>query len=194
MAFTRYCFTFSRLCTNQSSCHSSGSPALPTLLQYYCTSIGQYTTPHPILLIYAIHHTTLAMAISCKNQVNPNPNGELGLGLGLTRLAWPHRRLELASDGVRYTDARNTVGRRARRVARRRLEWYVGKFIMLQQRSKHSRKVVLTPKASISNCSVCVVGGGGVAPTRYWDRQYCVVHSIKRGGRWGVVHYAMFVQ
>ena len=44
LAFTRYCFTSSRLCTSQSSCHSSGPPALPTLLQYYCTAIGQYTT------------------------------------------------------------------------------------------------------------------------------------------------------
>ena len=33
LAFTRYSFTSSRLCTNQSSFHSSRPPALPTLLQ-----------------------------------------------------------------------------------------------------------------------------------------------------------------
>ena len=45
LTFTRYCFTSSRLCTSQSSFHSSGPPALLTLLQYYCTAIGQYTPP-----------------------------------------------------------------------------------------------------------------------------------------------------
>ena len=45
LACTRYCFTSSRLCTSQSSFHSSGAPALPTLLQHYCTAIGQHTTP-----------------------------------------------------------------------------------------------------------------------------------------------------
>ena len=33
LAFTKYSFTSSRLCTNQSSFHSSRPPALPTLLQ-----------------------------------------------------------------------------------------------------------------------------------------------------------------
>ena len=37
--------------TNQSSVHSSGSPALPTLLHYYCTAIGQYTTSYPTPLV-----------------------------------------------------------------------------------------------------------------------------------------------
>ena len=51
LAFTRYCFTYTRLCTSQSSFHSSGAPALPTLLQYYCTAIGQYTTPLDLPLV-----------------------------------------------------------------------------------------------------------------------------------------------
>jgi len=54
LAFTRYSFTCRRLCTNQSSFHSSGPPALPTLLQYYYTIIGQYTTPPSTSLLYAI--------------------------------------------------------------------------------------------------------------------------------------------
>jgi len=40
---------------NQSSFHSSGPPALPTLLQYYCTTIGQYMTPPPTPLF--VWHT-----------------------------------------------------------------------------------------------------------------------------------------
>ena len=71
LAFTRYCFTSTRLCTNQSSFHSSGPRALPTLLQYYCTTIGKYTTPprpHPTPLLYTIHHPILVIRISCKGQ------------------------------------------------------------------------------------------------------------------------------
>jgi len=44
------------------------SPALPALLQCYCTSIAQYTTPPPTPHVYAMHNTILAMAISCKGQ------------------------------------------------------------------------------------------------------------------------------
>ena len=40
LAFTRYFFTSSCLCTNQSSFHSSRPPAVPTLLQYCCNTIG----------------------------------------------------------------------------------------------------------------------------------------------------------
>ena len=58
LAFTRYCFTSSRLCTSQSSFHSSGAPALPTLSQYDCTTIGQYTTPPrpPFGVLYTIQY------------------------------------------------------------------------------------------------------------------------------------------
>jgi len=48
--------------------------------------------------------------------------------LMLARLAWPHRRRGLASDGVRYADARSSVGRRVRSVTKLRLEWYGGVF------------------------------------------------------------------
>jgi len=48
-------------------------PAKPTLLQYLCTAIPQYTPPHRTLPSYAIHHTILVMAISCKGQ----PKGSL---------------------------------------------------------------------------------------------------------------------
>jgi len=44
-------------------------PALPTLVQYYyCTIIGQYTTPLPISRLYAIHNTILVITIACKGQ------------------------------------------------------------------------------------------------------------------------------
>jgi len=43
-------------------------------------------------------------------------------------LAWPHRRRGLASDGVRYADARSSVGGRFRSVTKLRLEWYGGVF------------------------------------------------------------------
>jgi len=66
------------------------------------------------------------------------------------RLAWPHRRRGLASDGVRYAGARSSVGRRFRSATKLRLEWYGGVFLLLQQRSKHPREMVITPKASTS--------------------------------------------
>jgi len=43
-------------------------PAKPTLLQYYCASIAQYTSPHRPPLWYVIHYTILVMAVSCKGQ------------------------------------------------------------------------------------------------------------------------------
>jgi len=68
------------------------------------------------------------------------------------RLAWPHRRRGLASDDVRYADARSRVGRRFRSATKLRLEWYGGVFLLLllQQRSKHPREIVITSKASTS--------------------------------------------
>jgi len=68
LAFTRYSFTSSRLCTNRSSSYSSHPPALPTLLQYFCTTIRQYTNPPSTFLVYAIHHKILVIPISCKFQ------------------------------------------------------------------------------------------------------------------------------
>jgi len=58
------------------------------------------------------------------------------------RLAWPHRRRELASDGVRYADARNSVGRRVGSVVKLMLAWYGGIFLLLQQRSKKPQEMV----------------------------------------------------
>ena len=46
----------------------SHPPALPTRLQYYCTTIGQYTTPPPTYRLYATDHTILVITISCKCQ------------------------------------------------------------------------------------------------------------------------------
>jgi len=47
-------------------------PALPALMQYYCTSYRAiYDAPPLTPLLYAIHHTILAMAIPCKGQATP---------------------------------------------------------------------------------------------------------------------------
>ena len=67
------------------------------------------------------------------------------------RLAWTHRRRGLASDSVRYAGARSSVGRRFRSATKLRFEWYGGDFLLLQQRSKHPREIVITPKASTSD-------------------------------------------
>jgi len=73
-----------------------------------------------------------------------------GVSGGGDRPAWPHRRRGLDSDGVRYAGARSSVGRRFRSVTKLRLELYGGVFLLLQQRSKHPREMVITPKASTS--------------------------------------------
>jgi len=44
------------------------------------------------------------------------------------RLAWPHRRRGLASDGVRYADARNSVGQRFLYETKVRMVW--GSFLI----------------------------------------------------------------
>ena len=58
LAFTKYNFTSSRLCTKQTSFSFSCLPELPTLLRYYCTTIAQYTThPRPpFCMPYTIQH------------------------------------------------------------------------------------------------------------------------------------------
>ena len=64
---TIFRFTSSRLCTSQSSFHSSGAPALPTPLQYYCTAIGQYTPPLDLPLVY---YTPYGLTLT----LTPNPS------------------------------------------------------------------------------------------------------------------------
>ena len=68
LAFTRYSFTSKLLCKSESSFHWPSPSALPTLVQDYCTTIGQYTTPPPTSRLYAIHHTIMVIKISCKGQ------------------------------------------------------------------------------------------------------------------------------
>jgi len=74
LTFTRYRFTLRLLCGSQSFLYRPLPRALPALLQYYCTSIAQDTTPPPTLSLYAIHYTILVMAISCKGQVGRRYN------------------------------------------------------------------------------------------------------------------------
>jgi len=58
LAFTRYSFSLGLLCTNQPSCYCPHPPALPALLQYYCTTIAQCTTPPrlPCCMPYTIQY------------------------------------------------------------------------------------------------------------------------------------------
>ena len=69
LAFTRYSCSSRLLCKTQPSVHSPRLPALPTLVQYYCNIIGQYTPLLPTSRVYALHHTILVITISCKGQV-----------------------------------------------------------------------------------------------------------------------------
>ena len=70
-------------------------PALLTRLQYYCTFNAQCTTPYPTPLVFAIHHTILAMEIWCKGQpvmhLNTSPlvNNVESLFFGLRVLCAP---------------------------------------------------------------------------------------------------------
>ena len=43
-------------------------PAKSIFLQFYCTTVAQYTPPPPTPPFYGIHHSILVMAISCKGQ------------------------------------------------------------------------------------------------------------------------------
>ena len=73
LAFTRYSFTSSHLCTNQLSFYSPPPSALLTLLQYCCTTTVQDTPLPRTLFVHAIQHTILAMAILCKGQFGCPP-------------------------------------------------------------------------------------------------------------------------
>jgi len=68
LAFTRYCFT-SRLFVHESILLLSPPPTciartIAILLHVYCA----INDAPPIPLLYAIHHTILALAISCEGQ------------------------------------------------------------------------------------------------------------------------------
>ena len=57
LAFTRYCFTQKLYFSSQSSFYTP-PPAKPTLLQYYCTTIVQYTPPRrpPLFMPYTLQY------------------------------------------------------------------------------------------------------------------------------------------
>ena len=54
-------------------------PAKPTLLQYYCTTIAQYTTPPVTSRVYAIYHAILGMATSCEGRPRGLPASLMSL-------------------------------------------------------------------------------------------------------------------
>ena len=73
----------------------------------------------------------------------------------------------MAAPSPRASLGRRTVcGRTEQRrppvssVTKLRLEWYWGVFLLLQQRSKHPREVVITPKASTTHLSAASRGSG----------------------------------
>jgi len=71
LAFTRYCFTSKLYCGSRSSfnCPAPTCNAYPIaiLLDAHCA----IHAPPPTLRAYAMHHTILVMAISCKGQTFP---------------------------------------------------------------------------------------------------------------------------
>jgi len=74
----------------QPSFRSPRPPALPTLVQYYRTITGQYTTPLPTYCLYAIHHTILVITIlyRVKAKVQDGVEGRHG-GLSATGAPLP---------------------------------------------------------------------------------------------------------
>ena len=93
LAFTRDSFTPRLLCTNKSFFSPPTPPTLPTLLQYYCTTIAQYTTSPPTPLRYAIHHTILVMATSCKGK---------GSGRTESLVCTPHTPYNIGHGNIAY--------------------------------------------------------------------------------------------
>jgi len=109
LGFTRYLFSLKLFV------HESIIRVLPPnciahivgiLLHDHC-ALYDPPPPTPSPLLFAIHHT-----------------------IQRNRLAWPHRRRGLASDGVGYADARSSVGRRFRSVTKLRSAWYGGSFLI----------------------------------------------------------------
>jgi len=75
LAVTRYSFTpgLCLLFGHESIiiCYLLLHLQLPKRLQYYCTTIAQFTPP-PDPPLYAVHYTILVMAISYKGQSRPS--------------------------------------------------------------------------------------------------------------------------
>jgi len=71
--FTRYCFTSKLYCGSQSSIypppHTHKAYPIVILLHNYCATYAPPLTPS----VYAIHHTILVIAISCKGQDQTTP-------------------------------------------------------------------------------------------------------------------------
>ena len=78
LAFTRYCFTLRLLCTNQSSVYCPPPTCIPRTIAILLHVYSAVYDAPPTHLLYAIHHTILAMAISCKGHnpyIGVNPVG-----------------------------------------------------------------------------------------------------------------------
>ena len=65
LVFTRYSFTYEAF-VHESSILSFPAPTcIAHPVQYYCTTIGQYTTLTLTSRLYVIHPTILVIRISC---------------------------------------------------------------------------------------------------------------------------------
>jgi len=100
LAFTRYCFTSRILCTNPSSYYCPPLLAsLSTLLQYYCTTFAQYTTPPDPPCVCDTPYTILVITISCEGQIKQRCVGSIHqrsvYGSGTDRRApWPEEHIQ----------------------------------------------------------------------------------------------------
>jgi len=70
LALTRYCVTSKLYCGSPSSFYWPPPLAKPTLLQYFCTPISQYTLPHraPFCMPYTIHDWRWQYRVKAKSR------------------------------------------------------------------------------------------------------------------------------
>ena len=173
LAFTRYSFTSRLLCTNQASFHSPRPPALPTLLQYYCTILGQYTTPLPTSRLYAIHHTIFVITISCKGQARSQiPEGKVREGLCSHRRLWA----ETSSCHTSLPYSRDLCQ------SDRSLPWRLQDIVLLRGLGAQINHLVIVPPPALPTrlqyyCNTIAQYSTPLRPPISCHTPYYVVHS-----------------
>jgi len=107
LAFTRYSFTPKLSCTRQLSCYCPAHLHCPHDCNTIAKRLRRTRPPALTRLLYAIHHTILVMAISCKGQI-PHTTGaetrrERSRASVLETLLTAHRRHETDATEKTYT-------------------------------------------------------------------------------------------